>query len=98
MCVSITTNGNIFFDITLPDIIAIDFNLFIEYLPLNNPTLVIPRTTDEGFSNTSSVLYLERAPPLDILNTEFTLHVALTTLNLETGPRSNRSSTLGMLL
>ena len=96
MSVSITTDGNIFFDIALPDVITIDFRLLIEYMPLNNPTLTIPRTTNEGFSNTNNVLYLERAPPSDILNTGFKLRVALTTPNLETGPRSNMSSILGI--
>ncbi len=96
MSVSITTNGNILFDITLPDVIQIDFNLFIEYMPLNGPMGIISSTTDQGYSNTTSLLYLENNPPSEILNTGFTLRVALTTLNLETGPRSNLSSTLGM--
>ena len=98
MTVSVTQEGNIFFDIKLHDVIPIDVNLYIEYTPLNNPTSTIPIITKDGFINTENIIYLERAPPQAILDTEFTLQVALITQNLEMGPKSDKSRVLGKSL
>lgn len=94
---SITQDGNIFYDISLPDLIPIEVNLYILYQPQND--LPRPILIDDGFVNVSNIVYLERDPPAEIMNTGFSLRVALAarTPDLVMGPLSNTSPILGRL-